>query len=770
MSEQMPVERMIAGWMADEAAGAPEAVLDRILVTTSRARPRPRWWAALAEPTMRLRTVPVAVGLANRRLVFAVILALLAIALAAAAVGASLLLNRGPTETAADWPGFRGSADHSGVGGQGPVGNPVLAWQFHATGGVLEVAVAGERVFFAGGDGRLYAVSRDRGFQLWATEVGEPPLTGPFAADGRLYLADSAGAVRAFSQTDGTPVWTSPATYETPSRLIAAGGALYFGTADGTVVALEAATGRERWHLRPPGSTLANAPAFADGLVYVGTAGAGFVAIDAATGAIRWTADTKDQVTGTASVADGIAYIGAGPDAPSGSLHAFDATTGRPLWSAGDALLQFPAVADGVAYTSNAAGLLEAIDTATGATRWRVQLTGEVRTPVVSGGIVYLLAGNEHRVYAVDAATGGKLWQFDVGAYGRCCIALAHGAVYVGLDDGSVYSIGGDGVALSPGQFPSIVPSTVPSILPSSAPSATPLPSIAAVTSTTDLRGRGFGPVCQIAVDPTGRVWAPEAETGKIAIFDPDGKLLEEWAAPPDSAGAFDFTRGNGDGYGTLAFAPDGSFYVLDVGNSRIQAFDAERHFLRAWGSFGGAKGRFTDPVGIAVASDGTIWVLDDIRSVVEHYRPDGTVIGSFDPFAAQPINDGANELAIDANGNLYVSLVSPSQILVFDPTGTPLRVVGAGAFSEQAGKMAIDAGGRIFVTQGPQRGDAPGVLVFDVDGTLLGGFGPLGAGDGEMVFPGGIALDGKGGLFVQDSIPESARLMHLALLPPARP
>src|SRR3954464_6018673 len=151
MSEQMPLERMIAGWMADEAVGAPQQALDRILATTSRARPRPRWWAVLAEPTMRSRTAPVAVGLANRRLVLVVVLALLAVALAAAVAGASLLLNRQPTETAADWPGYRGSADHAGVGVQGPLGNPVLAWQFHAAGSVLDVAIVGDRVFFAGG-------------------------------------------------------------------------------------------------------------------------------------------------------------------------------------------------------------------------------------------------------------------------------------------------------------------------------------------------------------------------------------------------------------------------------------------------------------------------------------------------------------------------------------------------------------------------------------------------------------------------------------------
>ena len=238
-----------------------------------------------------------------------------------------------------------------------------------------------------------------------------------------------------------------------------------------------------------------------------------------------------------------------------------------------------------------------------------------------------------------------------------------------------------------------------------SGPTPTPLPSVATVTWSTPLDGNAFAPICQIAVDPKGRIWAPEANADKIAIFSRDGKLLEEWGESGRGPGQFDFTRGDGDGYGTLAFAKDGSFFVLDVGNHRVQHFDADRRFLRAWGGIGNRPGQFQDPVGIAVAPDGTVWVLDDKRSVVEHYRPDGKVIGSFDPFANQPVNGEANSLAIDAHGQLYVSEVGPPQIAVFDPDGTFVRFVGAGAFNEQAGDMAIDADGRVFVTQGPERG-----------------------------------------------------------------
>src|SRR3954468_11761584 len=129
--QQMPLERQIAGWMADEATGAPEALLDQILAITAKQTPRPRIVALVAEPTLRTRTARAAVGLPNRGLVLAAVLGLLLAAVAGLAIGAYLLLNQKPEETA-DWPGFLGTADHRAAAVKGPTGNPLVGWQFRA--------------------------------------------------------------------------------------------------------------------------------------------------------------------------------------------------------------------------------------------------------------------------------------------------------------------------------------------------------------------------------------------------------------------------------------------------------------------------------------------------------------------------------------------------------------------------------------------------------------------------------------------------------------
>ena len=659
-----------------------------------------------------------------------------------------------------DWIGFHGDATRSGLAGAGPIGHPVLSWQNHVAGGVSgTIAIVGDDVYYASDDGGVHAVDRVSGAERWTAKLDAPARSGPVATDGRLYLVAESGAPMAIDAKTGTTLWTAATAYSSPSQLASADGTLYLGTGDGFLVAIDAATGAERWRLQPsPTTTIVRTPAVANGRIFAGTEGGGYVAVDAATHAVAWTGDLEGDVTGTAGTAAGLAFIGSLVDEPAGRLRAFDAATGQLRWTAEQPLLQFPTVADGTAYSATQEGLVAALDLANGSTRWTIHLDGKVRPMAVAGTTLYLGADREHKVYAIDTATGGKLWSFDVDGANDCCIAVAHGSVYVGTLAGSVYAIAGDGAAITPGPI-ATAPSSAPP--PGDAPvAAVPVD----VSWSTDLQGKGFAPISQIAIDPKGRIWAPEAEGDHIAIYDPSGSFVEEWGGPGKGPGQFDFTRQNGDGYGTLAFAKDGSFYVLDVGNRRVQHFDAKRTFLGEWGGFGSEPGTYNDPVGIGVAPDGSVWVLDNRRRVLEHYDATGKVLGSFDPFVDNPSHDGANSLAVGPTGDLYVSNSAPSKILVFDPSGTLLRVVGDGAFAEQATHMAVDATGRLFVTQGPERGAAPGVLVFGADGVPIGGFGPLGDGDGQVVFPAGIALDKDGGLIVEDSLPESARLIRFEL------
>jgi len=270
--------------------------------------------------------------------------------------------------------------------------------------------------------------------------------------------------------------------------------------------------------------------------------------------------------------------------------------------------------------------------------------------------------------------------------------------------------------------------------------------------------GGSFLPLASLARDPQGRIWVVDAGNSRFAIYQPDGTFVESWQ--PSDGPTYNLRRENGDTYGAIAFAADGSRYILDVGNFRVLAYDPSGAFRTSWGSKGTAAGQLSDPVDIAVRADSSVAVLDDARGVIEIYDRDGTALGSINVATSTPAGfNTSNGFTIDSEGNIYVSQVLEDrrgQVQKFSPTGQTLTLFGAagpGKFMEQPMAIAIDAAGRVFVTQGPFRVNHPGVLIFNADGSYIDGFGPSGnASEDALAFPSGMVLDGEGNLVIVDS------------------
>ena len=164
-----------------------------------------------------------------------------------------------------------------------------------------------------------------------------------------------------------------------------------------------------------------------------------------------------------------------------------------------------------------------------------------------------------------------------------------------------------------------------------------------------------------------------------------------------------------------VAVAPDGSLYVADSLNNRIEHFDAQGNLIKAWGSFADVQqssapgGTFNEPWGIAVGPDGSVYVADTWNHRVQKFSADGAFIAMW---GAKP-GTTTDELAF------------------YGPRS-----------------VAVDAQGRVFVADtGNKR-----IVVLSSDGALLGQFGTPGAGDGQLDEPVGLAVDEQGRVYVADT------------------
>jgi DNA-binding beta-propeller fold protein YncE len=173
-----------------------------------------------------------------------------------------------------------------------------------------------------------------------------------------------------------------------------------------------------------------------------------------------------------------------------------------------------------------------------------------------------------------------------------------------------------------------------------------------------DMGGVGeFDRPVDVAVSPDGkRVYVVDAggirsKRHRVVVYDDNGVKLGEFGLRGEGVGEFNLPT-------QVAVAPDGTVYVLDAGNFRVQAFSAEGKFLRAWGRVGRAFGDFARPRGLAVGGDGNVYVTDAAFRNVQVFNPQGQLLLAI---GGESIADKPGQyvmpagVAVDELGHVYV-------------------------------------------------------------------------------------------------------------------
>ncbi len=189
-------------------------------------------------------------------------------------------------------------------------------------------------------------------------------------------------------------------------------------------------------------------------------------------------------------------------------------------------------------------------------------------------------------------------------------------------------------------------------------------------------------------------------------------------------------------------------------GNDRVQRFDSSGAALGTWGTNGTDPGQFHFPVDVAVAPDGSVYVLESSR--VQKFTPIGGFAGTWGaPGDAPGQFTGASGVAVGPDGSVYVADTGNDRVQKFSGEGQLLAMWGSegtgdGQFASPR-DVAVDGAGNVYVVDR----NAHRVQRFTADGVFRdrfgagGGDGTLGAGPGEFNSPVSIAVDTHGYVYV---------------------
>lgn len=214
-----------------------------------------------------------------------------------------------------------------------------------------------------------------------------------------------------------------------------------------------------------------------------------------------------------------------------------------------------------------------------------------------------------------------------------------------------------------------------------------------------------------IRKDVADQVWKYGIKTVQTPKEDPyvKGKVSLSanlvFGAPGTDPGQFNAPRG-------IAFAPDGTLYVADSRNHRIQHLSADGQVLKVWGTFADISkgdapiGTFNEPWGVAVGPDGNVYVTDTWNGRVEKFGPDGTPIKMWGMFGTSETPGalyGPRGISVDSKGRVYVADTGNKRIVVYDTNGAILTQFGTegfdpGQFSEPV-DVKVDLPGNVYVT-----------------------------------------------------------------------
>jgi DNA-binding beta-propeller fold protein YncE len=150
-----------------------------------------------------------------------------------------------------------------------------------------------------------------------------------------------------------------------------------------------------------------------------------------------------------------------------------------------------------------------------------------------------------------------------------------------------------------------------------------------------------FNHPTEMIAHPNGDIYVTDGyRSARVHRFTHDGRLVKSWGAPGKAEGEFHLPH-------SIAFDPDGTLYVADRSNRRIQIFTPDGVFLGQWTGMGG-------PNDITRGKDGNFYIAEqedgDKPAYVCVRDPKGNVLARLE-------SRHVHGVGVDSHGNIYAGL-----------------------------------------------------------------------------------------------------------------
>ncbi len=263
-----------------------------------------------------------------------------------------------------------------------------------------------------------------------------------------------------------------------------------------------------------------------------------------------------------------------------------------------------------------------------------------------------------------------------------------------------------------------------------------------------------------LAFADDGTIYVADSRNHRVLHIDTQGNVLHEWGAYADGVGT-PIGEGTFNEPWGIAIGPDGSVYVTDTWNHRIEKFTAEGQFVTVWGTFGQGEtpASFYGPRGLAVDSMGRVYVTDTGNKRIAVFDADGNFITDFGSAGFDPGQfDEPVGIAVDKNGTVYVADTWNKRIQTFVPVDSDgsLSFVPQkqwdvyGWFGQSLDNkpfIAVNDALHVFVTDP----DGYRVMEFDQNGELVRVWDDIET-QNSLGMPSGVAVDREGRIWITDS------------------